>query len=226
MRHTPTGPNEWTALSRSVSSKFSTSMLPMGHGLVSDTRQVDAIYKTSSYDGRKFSPFSSEVREESASDNGLGADDADYDAGETFENLPSPLSDAGNQDNYYDGRLRTRYVLLSRPDNKTKLRQRGQPTSYSEANVRIPSTRLFKQNDRDLNFTSHPLPSAPEAVSDGSRQRVAALVGMSLRRPGNIMLPTEATVTPLPLETSAGKPRMNLGVIHFSYQADRVRTQR
>ncbi|VEL38890.1 unnamed protein product [Protopolystoma xenopodis] len=41
-----------------------------------------------------------------------------------FENLPSPLSDAGNHDNYYDRRLRTRGVLLSRPDNKTKLRQR------------------------------------------------------------------------------------------------------
>ncbi|VEL15629.1 unnamed protein product [Protopolystoma xenopodis] len=35
-------------------------------------------------------------------------DDADYDAGETFENVPSALSDAGNQDNYYGRRLRTR----------------------------------------------------------------------------------------------------------------------
>ncbi|VEL33144.1 unnamed protein product [Protopolystoma xenopodis] len=33
--------------------------------------------------------------------------DADYDAGETFKNVPSPLSDAGNHDNYYDRRLRT-----------------------------------------------------------------------------------------------------------------------
>ncbi|VEL16887.1 unnamed protein product [Protopolystoma xenopodis] len=49
------------------------------------------------------------------------------DAGETFENAPSPLSDAGNHDNYYGRRLLTRCVLLSRPDNKTKLRQRGQP---------------------------------------------------------------------------------------------------
>ncbi|VEL16834.1 unnamed protein product [Protopolystoma xenopodis] len=47
-------------------------------------------------------------------------DDADYDAGET--------SDAGNHDNYYGRRLRTRYILPSRPDNKTKLRKRGQPT--------------------------------------------------------------------------------------------------
>ncbi|VEL31724.1 unnamed protein product [Protopolystoma xenopodis] len=29
-------------------------------------------------------------------------DDADYDAGETFGNVLSPLSDAGNHDNYYD----------------------------------------------------------------------------------------------------------------------------
>ncbi|VEL07931.1 unnamed protein product [Protopolystoma xenopodis] len=27
--------------------------------------------------------------------------DADYDVGETLENVPSPLSDAGNHDNYY-----------------------------------------------------------------------------------------------------------------------------
>ncbi|VEL40121.1 unnamed protein product [Protopolystoma xenopodis] len=59
------------------------------------------------------------------------ADDADYDGGETSENVPSPLSDAENYDNYYGRRLRTRCVLLSRSDNKTKSRQRGQPTSYS-----------------------------------------------------------------------------------------------
>ncbi|VEL32443.1 unnamed protein product [Protopolystoma xenopodis] len=57
------------------------------------------------------------------------SDDADYDAGETFEKIPSPLSDAGNHDNYHGRRLRTWCVLLSRPDNKTKLRQRGKPTS-------------------------------------------------------------------------------------------------
>ncbi|VEL25279.1 unnamed protein product [Protopolystoma xenopodis] len=38
-------------------------------------------------------------------------DDADYDAGETFENVPSPLSDADGR------RIRTRCVLLSCPDN-------------------------------------------------------------------------------------------------------------
>ncbi|VEL35293.1 unnamed protein product [Protopolystoma xenopodis] len=49
-------------------------------------------------------------------------DDAEYDVGETFENVPSPpISDAGNDDNYYDRRLRTMCVLLSRPDNKTKV---------------------------------------------------------------------------------------------------------
>ncbi|VEL12081.1 unnamed protein product [Protopolystoma xenopodis] len=35
-------------------------------------------------------------------------DDADYDAGETFDNALSLLSDAGNPDNYYGRRLRTR----------------------------------------------------------------------------------------------------------------------
>ncbi|VEL37884.1 unnamed protein product, partial [Protopolystoma xenopodis] len=34
-------------------------------------------------------------------------DDADYDAGETFENVPNPMSDAGNYDNHYGRRLRT-----------------------------------------------------------------------------------------------------------------------
>ncbi|VEL15274.1 unnamed protein product [Protopolystoma xenopodis] len=58
-------------------------------------------------------------------------DDADYDAGETFENVSIPLSDAGNHDNYYGRRLRTRCLLHSLHDNKTKLRQRGQPTSIN-----------------------------------------------------------------------------------------------
>ncbi|VEL13540.1 unnamed protein product [Protopolystoma xenopodis] len=48
-------------------------------------------------------------------------DDADYDADETFENVPSPLSYVANHDNYYGRRLRTRCVLLSNPDNNTKL---------------------------------------------------------------------------------------------------------
>ncbi|VEL23195.1 unnamed protein product [Protopolystoma xenopodis] len=75
------------------------------------------------------------------------ADDADYDAGETSEDVSSPLSDAGNQDNYADDfglgafyivalatrpscdNEETRCVLHSLPEHKTKLRQRGQPTS-------------------------------------------------------------------------------------------------
>ncbi|VEL14751.1 unnamed protein product [Protopolystoma xenopodis] len=56
-------------------------------------------------------------------------DDADYVAGQTIENVPSPLSVAGTHDNYYGRRFRTRCVILSRPDNKTKLRRRNQPTS-------------------------------------------------------------------------------------------------
>ncbi|VEL19320.1 unnamed protein product, partial [Protopolystoma xenopodis] len=39
-------------------------------------------------------------------------DDADYYAGETFEKVPSPLSDAGNHDHYYGRRLRTRHCEL------------------------------------------------------------------------------------------------------------------
>ncbi|VEL24040.1 unnamed protein product [Protopolystoma xenopodis] len=34
-------------------------------------------------------------------------DDPDYNSGETFENVPSPLSYADNYDNYYGRRLRT-----------------------------------------------------------------------------------------------------------------------
>ncbi|VEL06716.1 unnamed protein product [Protopolystoma xenopodis] len=45
-------------------------------------------------------------------------DDADYDAGEQFENVSSPLSDAGNHDNYYGRRLRC--VLHGLPKKKTK----------------------------------------------------------------------------------------------------------
>ncbi|VEL10494.1 unnamed protein product [Protopolystoma xenopodis] len=71
-------------------------------------------------------------------------DDADYDADETFENVPSPLSDAGNHDNYFSRRLRTRCVLLSRPDNKTKLRRAIQMTNLSsgEALSSADTTRL------------------------------------------------------------------------------------
>ncbi|VEL10797.1 unnamed protein product, partial [Protopolystoma xenopodis] len=58
-------------------------------------------------------------------------DDVDYDAGETFEKVSSPLSDVGNHDNYYGRRLRTRCVLHGLPENKIKLRQRGQPTSIN-----------------------------------------------------------------------------------------------
>ncbi|VEL23841.1 unnamed protein product [Protopolystoma xenopodis] len=43
------------------------------------------------------------------------------DAGETFENVPSQLSDAGSDDNYYGRGLWTRCVLLRLPDYKTKL---------------------------------------------------------------------------------------------------------
>ncbi|VEL34744.1 unnamed protein product [Protopolystoma xenopodis] len=35
-------------------------------------------------------------------------DDADYDAREKFENVPNPLSDAGNHNSYYGRRLQTR----------------------------------------------------------------------------------------------------------------------
>ncbi|VEL33848.1 unnamed protein product [Protopolystoma xenopodis] len=58
-------------------------------------------------------------------------DDGDYDAGEKFENVPIPLSDAANYDNYCGRRLRTRCVLLSHPDIKARLRQGGQPTSIN-----------------------------------------------------------------------------------------------
>ncbi|VEL35905.1 unnamed protein product [Protopolystoma xenopodis] len=64
-------------------------------------------------------------------------DNADYDAGDRFENVPSQLSAAGNYDNYYGTGLPTRCVLLSRPDNKTMLRQLGQPTSENICSTHI-----------------------------------------------------------------------------------------
>ncbi|VEL33004.1 unnamed protein product [Protopolystoma xenopodis] len=75
-------------------------------------------------------------------------DDADYDAGETFENVPSPLSDVSSHDNYYDRRLLTRCVLLNRLDNQTKLRQRGttRPLSTRPAeHRRMPSSRICRK---------------------------------------------------------------------------------
>ncbi|VEL40500.1 unnamed protein product [Protopolystoma xenopodis] len=59
---------------------------------------------------------------------------------ETFEHVSSPLSDAGNHDNYNGIRLRTRCVLHSLPDHKTKLQQRGQPPSSRKSCPRDPVT--------------------------------------------------------------------------------------
>ncbi|VEL35711.1 unnamed protein product [Protopolystoma xenopodis] len=42
-------------------------------------------------------------------------DDADYDAGETFENVSSPFSDAGTHGNYYGRRLRTSCAIIILP---------------------------------------------------------------------------------------------------------------
>ncbi|VEL11839.1 unnamed protein product [Protopolystoma xenopodis] len=53
-------------------------------------------------------------------------DDADYDAGETFGNVPRPRSDFGND--YVCNGLRARYVPLSLLTNMTKLRKQGQTT--------------------------------------------------------------------------------------------------
>ncbi|VEL18842.1 unnamed protein product [Protopolystoma xenopodis] len=54
-------------------------------------------------------------------------DDADYDTGETSENVPRLRSDFGN-DHAYNG-LRTRCVPICLPTNMTKLRKQGQQTS-------------------------------------------------------------------------------------------------
>ncbi|VEL39887.1 unnamed protein product [Protopolystoma xenopodis] len=94
-------------------------------------------------------------------------------AGETFENVPSPLSDAGKHDNYYVRRLRTSMVscfddvrrmtdessasihrdreALRRGSIRTNLQpqlQDNQSTACGGNNLRIPSTRLFKRNER------------------------------------------------------------------------------
>ncbi|VEL20263.1 unnamed protein product [Protopolystoma xenopodis] len=70
-----------------------------------------------------------------------------------FENVPSPLSDAGNEDNYYVRRLWTMYVLLSRPDNKTELRKRGQRTSINrKETATISEATASSSSDLQLNY--------------------------------------------------------------------------
>ncbi|VEL39880.1 unnamed protein product [Protopolystoma xenopodis] len=64
-------------------------------------------------------------------------DDADYDAGEIFENVPSPLSNAGNHDNYYGRRLRTRCLPLSPPDNKINIPEQIRPYFTNDPHVRM-----------------------------------------------------------------------------------------
>ncbi|VEL39451.1 unnamed protein product [Protopolystoma xenopodis] len=53
-------------------------------------------------------------------------DDADYDGGETFGNVPRPLFNFGND--HADNELRTRCIPLSVPTNMTMLRKQGQTT--------------------------------------------------------------------------------------------------
>ncbi|VEL12055.1 unnamed protein product [Protopolystoma xenopodis] len=57
-------------------------------------------------------------------------DDADYDAGETFGNVPRPRLNFGN-DNADNG-PRTRCVSIIFPTNMTMLRKQGQTTSMKK----------------------------------------------------------------------------------------------
>ncbi|VEL41609.1 unnamed protein product [Protopolystoma xenopodis] len=57
----------------------------------------------------------------------MPTDDTDYDAGETFGNVPRPWSYSGNDD--ADNGLRTICVPLSLPANMTMLRKQGQTLS-------------------------------------------------------------------------------------------------
>ncbi|VEL24299.1 unnamed protein product [Protopolystoma xenopodis] len=56
-------------------------------------------------------------------------DDADYDAGKTSGNVPSPRSDSENAHGYYG--LGARFVPLGLPANLTKLRNQGKTTSIN-----------------------------------------------------------------------------------------------
>ncbi|VEL40882.1 unnamed protein product [Protopolystoma xenopodis] len=81
------------------------------------------------------------------------------DAGVTFENVPSRLSAAGRHDNYCGRRLRTRCVLHSRLDNKTKLRQRGQPSFiHRKKTATIPEATTSWWSYLQLNCSSSQLP--------------------------------------------------------------------
>ncbi|VEL22109.1 unnamed protein product [Protopolystoma xenopodis] len=64
-------------------------------------------------------------------------DDADYDAGETFQNVSIPLLDAGNQDKYYGRRLRTRCVLHSRYEEKLAYDESPEITLLGEPSFRM-----------------------------------------------------------------------------------------
>ncbi|VEL19788.1 unnamed protein product [Protopolystoma xenopodis] len=88
-------------------------------------------------------------------------DDADYDAGETFENVSSPLSDAGHHDNYYGRLLRTRRNF-GMDSSELRNREREPPhpirqpllSASCDANLRFPFIQLFCLTDLSLEMKS------------------------------------------------------------------------
>ncbi|VEL36534.1 unnamed protein product [Protopolystoma xenopodis] len=73
--------------------------------------------------------------------------DADYDDGEIFENVSSPLSEAGKHDNYYGRRLWTRSSGLVKLDAS----QEAQPTLV----LQPTPTRVESSSTRSLQAKSH-----------------------------------------------------------------------
>ncbi|VEL32979.1 unnamed protein product [Protopolystoma xenopodis] len=115
-------------------------------------------------------------------------DDADYDAGETFENVSSPHLDAGNHDNYYGRRLRTRLYHFKPAANSASV----QPPTWTP------------------NFPGSSMRLRPASISDKGAE-VTSVVSKSLALPSQ-----GSTNLPTPTLSLTSSPTTPIGQEHLS----------
>ncbi|VEL14656.1 unnamed protein product [Protopolystoma xenopodis] len=127
-------------------------------------------------------------------------DDAEYDAGETFENVPSSLSDAENHDNYYGRRLRTICPLMpAHVMSQITLKDISllSPTQQLLCPLVLPDPSA-KSNSL-LHFLCSPLPAylaAAEAVLPLSRLIMLVVLKTVTTPPSLILSPGHHQVFP------------------------------